>query len=419
MNKNLFILTIAIFSILNCAAQSDKKKNDYLTRNSGLWKNHDFENFERVFTPEILNNQLILIGEGHGTQASYEIEFDLLRKLKMHTNFRYLLLELGYLDGLLLNEYLLTGEEDKLNEFFTAHKGSFYYNKSVRAFYYNLYQFNMSLPVKQRIILLPIDLEFGYRQALKYLQEKVFVGEAASTLAAMELAKLDALKGDGKTLMESFNPIYSTFIKNSSLYKQFLDSQFDDAAYLMHNIHERFDIAIKNNFNTRRDSVMVENFNVYKHRYQLNDEKLVGLFGSFHIKQYDQPNAIRMAALLKKEAALKGIASVMLCYEGGTVMAPKYTATVQIDTAKVLYKTLINQMDYCLDSMEDGDLLKAYVKPEKGVLFNLTTKPSPFIKGKSFLMINDQYANTTDLFQVLILLNYSAATEPISGGIED
>ncbi|MFD0765038.1 hypothetical protein ACFQZI_09235 [Mucilaginibacter lutimaris] len=63
-------------------------------------------------------------------------------------------------------------------------------------------------------------------------------------------------------------------------------------------------------------------------------------------------------------------------------------------------------------------MLNAFSESGKAVLFNLTAQGTPFKGQKSFLMDKDQYANVDEMFQLLILINYSPATEPLTGGID-
>jgi hypothetical protein len=175
-------------------------------------------------------------------------------------------------------------------------------------------------------------------------------------------------------------------------------------------------IALKKAADTRRDSVMLENFNIYKQRYHLENAKLVGLFGGFHVKQTDQPNDIRFAALLKRSGVVKGICSALMVYNDGFIMMPKGSS----DTTKTgnRYKQVANTYDYFTGSFTDGELLTPFGKSAKGVLFNLIAKGTPFTGQKSFLMDKDQYANVDEMFQLLILINNSPATEPLVGGMD-
>ncbi|MBD1365905.1 hypothetical protein IDJ77_18975 [Mucilaginibacter sp. ZT4R22] len=415
--KARFILFIFLLSALTTSfAQTNNGKTDYLAKNYATWDGEGFANIKRVFTPEVLKNQLFLIGEGHGIKYSYDIQFNLVAYLQKTAGIRYLLVELGYIDGLMLNNYLQTGDESKYEAVFAGYAGTYYYNKSVHEFYRKLYALNRSLPAEKSIMILPVDIEFGHRKAIKYLQQNIFTGDNANTPVGVAINKIDAEKGVGKDIANEIIKLYPAYKADSALYKKALGKLYFDATFLLRNTYERLSIALKGNSDTRRDSVMLENFNIYKQRYKLQNQKLMGLFGGFHIKQTDQPKDLRFAALLKRSAAVKGLCSALMVYNGGYAMSPKPNR----DTIKTgnIYRQAENLSDYCIQSVSDGDLLEAYHKTAKGVLFNLSAKGNPFKGDKSFLMGKDQYANINEMYQLLILINDSPATEPFMGGMD-
>jgi|GEM_PF-5769029 len=412
-------LCLAAALCLNAAisfAQTGKAKVDYLAKNSANLSDGGFKNIERVFTPEVLKNQLFMIGEGHGIAYSYDVQYKLVEYLNKKVDARYLFMEMGYLDGLLLNNYLKTGDDAAYIQAFQKYEGTFYYNKSVHQLLKNLYQLNKTLPDNKKIIILPVDIEHGYRKAIEYLQTEMFTGVAANTIVGTALNKIDSKNGVGTEIAAQVVKLYPVFKRDSTTYKKELGDKFFDAAFLMRNTYEMLNIALKNAKESRRDSVMLENFNTYKSRYRLQNEKLMGLFGGFHVKQSDQPDDIRFAALLKRAKAAKGICSALMVYNGGFIMMPKGKS----DTTNTgnRYKKVANNLDYFTGSFKDGALLDAYSKSGKAVIFNLTAKATPFKGKKSFLMSSDQYANVDEMFQLLILINNSPATEPLTGGMD-
>ena len=415
MKIKLILVFTFLLNISICFAQTDKAKVDYLAKNSATW-NDGFKNMERVFTPEVLKNQLFMIGEGHGIAYSYDMQYDLVAYLQKKAGIKYLFMELGYLDGILLNDYLKTGNDSAYIKGFEKYNGTYYYNKSVHQLFQKLYRLNKTLPEGKKIVILPVDIEHGYRKAIKYLQAKMFSGANANTPVGLAINKIDSEKGVGKEVAAEIVKLYPVYKSDINTYKKALGSQFNDADFLMRNTYEMLNIALKKAADTRRDSVMLENFNIYKQRYHLQNEKLVGLFGGFHVKQTDQPNDIRFAALLKRSGAVKGICSALMVYNDGFIMMPKGSS----DTTKTgnRYKRVANTYDYFTGSFMDGNLLTPFGKSGKGVLFNLTAKGTPFTGQKSFLMDKDQYANVDEMFQLLILINNSPATEPLTGGMD-
>ncbi len=121
-------ILLAVIFLLNTTigfAQDNKAKADYLAKNSATW-NDNFKNIDRVFTPEILKNQHFMIDEGHGIAYSYNIRYDRVNYLRQKAGVKYLFMELGYLDGIVLNEYLRTGDDATYTAAFEKYNGTYY-----------------------------------------------------------------------------------------------------------------------------------------------------------------------------------------------------------------------------------------------------------------------------------------------------
>jgi hypothetical protein len=393
------------------ASAQNLSKTKYLAAHAVSWDG-PIKNAEAALTPEILNSQIIMIGEGHGIARSYEIQTDLIKYLKKKIGFKYLLQELGYCDGLLLNNYLHTGDEAKLNEFFAAHRGTFYWNKNIKEFYHHLYALNKGLAEKNKIIILPVDIEHNYRAGIKYLQSVLFTGELKLSGVGKKLQEIDAEKWTGREIVPVYQEAYSEFKKDCAAYRIKAGHSFDDIAYLMRNINETLSMALSGS-GKRRDTVMLQNFMYYKAHLHFKNKKMVGMFGTYHIRQADKADEGHFAALLKKAGAVSSITSAMLCYSGGYIMMPKGYTAAQMDTAKVLYKIVENTYPYIVESLEDGDLLAPYRKKHKGWIFNIAASGSPFKDSKSFLVADDQFADINALYQLVILVNDSPAAQPI------
>ncbi|MES2265889.1 MAG: hypothetical protein V4520_03955 [Bacteroidota bacterium] len=410
------VLLVVVFLLNTAIGSAQNNKAAYLAKNSATWDDKGFKNMDRVFTPEVLKNQLFMIGEGHGIAYSYDIQYDLVNYLRQKAGVKYLFMELGYLDGIILNDYLKTGNDSTYTSAFQKYNGTYYYNKSVHELFKKLYKLNKTLPDNRKIVILPVDIEHGYRKAIQYLQTRIFTSDNAKTTVGQALSKLDSEKGIGKELAAEIVRLYPIYKADIANYQKTLGPRFDDADFLMRNTYEMLNIALKKAADTRRDSVMLENFNIYKKRYHLENEKLVGLFGGFHVKQTDQPNDIRFASLLKRSGAVKGICSALMVYNGGYIMMPKGKSDTTNTGNK--YKHVANTYDYFTGSFTDGDLLNVYANSGKAVLFNLAATGTPFKGQKSFLMDKDQYANVDEMFQLMILINNSPATEPLTGGMD-
>jgi hypothetical protein len=404
------LLSIGLF------AQVKNDEFNYLATHSATW-NGSFNNVEKVLDKELLTNQVILIGENHGIKATYDVEFALVEYLKAKTGFKYLLQELGFLDGIYLNQYLYSGDEKYLKQFFDLHKRTFFWNKSGADFYKRLYQLNLHFPPGDRIQLLPVDLEFAHRDAIAYLQDHVFSKDDKGKVEEL-LYSIHPKDDSARLMIKVFAAVHQTFINDTTAYRKKLDSKFDDAISLIGNIYERYAISVDNNADTRRDSVMLNNFNFWKKKYSITDDKVVGIFGNFHVRQLQQSNDTRFAALLKNDTSIQGVTSISFLYQNCEMMWKNYLAPNDTAGLKNLFvkRKVVNNgsLDEPISNLE---MLGAFDK-DQAILFKLAGKNSPFNQSTSFLKKSETFATTANMFQVLVLINHSPATEPY-GGVED
>lgn len=113
--------------------------------------------------------QVILIGESHGTQKTFEAELMLLEHLNQAYGVRHILLELGYCDGELLNDYLQNGDEAILQEMLENLKGTSAYSEETYTFYQSLYEYNRNLPEGETLYLSGVDVQHQLKTGAYYL----------------------------------------------------------------------------------------------------------------------------------------------------------------------------------------------------------------------------------------------------------
>jgi hypothetical protein len=393
-----------------CLAQSAKPQKDYLQAHHASWDG-SFSRLQRVFDKSFYSQQVFLIGETHGIQYSYELQIALIRQLKHKTNFRYLLLEVGYLDGLLLNRYLRSGNEGYLEQFFKAQQGNFHWNKSTEKLYKNLYALNRALPDNEQIILLPLDLAFAHRESLLWLQDSVFTPLQRAGSFEEALYALDPREDTASELLLKYLLAYERFTAQEALYRQQLGPAYAETAYLLRNLYQRYQLQRSGSMDQQRDSIMYENLLFWKKQYGIGQEKMVGLFGSEHVKQVQQADQPRLGAILKASEEVAGLVSLYMVYTNCEIMLPNRMASQDTGMPVYLTRKLVNDGSMC-EPTAGLELLKPFEQASKASLFNLAGRHSPFAQSGAFLKQSEQQHSTTDMFQILILINSSPATLP-------
>lgn len=409
MKKLTTLLLAAQLLCRMASAQETQQLNNYLQQNHATW-NNGFIHTEKVFTKNILQNQLFLVGEGHGTQYNIELQLDMIKHLQQTAGLKYILLELGFLDQLYLNRYLQTGNEQVLDSFFHFHPNTFYFNKQLFHFFQQLYHYNLQLPAKNKLQIITVDLDFAYRDALLYVQRNL--PALLPDSLKHPFTEMNPVQDTAALLIQKFNSAYKGFVKNDLIYKKHFNELFEDTKHLLDNINQRLQIAVSKR-NDLRDSVMYNNFLYAKKRYAINNDKIIGFMGSFHVKQFDVPGDPRFAAILAKSNAVKGVVSFMSVYNGGEAMIPNRNNKADSSGNIPAYFNLKVTNGSLAGPVNKYELMEPYFNRSKAVLFLLNKKDSPFHHTNAFMLDEDpEAAKTTQLFQVLILFNQSPATVP-------
>lgn len=409
MQKRLNLVLIVNFFVAVSFTQTALAQQEYLKKNAIVW-NIGFIDPEKLFDKELLKNQLFLIGEGHGAQYNTEMQFDMIRFLQKKTGLRFILLELGFLDQIYLNRYLATGNEQVLDSFFHFHPNTFYFNKQLFHFFQQLYSFNQSLPEKEKLQIITVDLDFAYRDALLFLQRKVL--DSLPEDQKKLFTDMDPVNDTAKLLISKFDKAYSFFNKHNNNYKKWLGKNYEDVKHLLANIQQRLYIASSKR-NDLRDSVMVQNFLYAKERYGIKQQKVMGIMGSFHVKQQDTPEDPRFATILRKLNAVNGIVSFMSVYNGGEAMLPNRNNIVGADNKKKLFINAKITNGSLSGAVKEFNLLEPFFDTNKAYLFHLNRKTTPFHQSDAFTLSEDpKHVTTAQLFQILVLYNQSPATIP-------
>lgn len=239
---------------------SGKKYLKYLTENSEtvpIEKSFDFEILEK----DIESKKLILVGEIHGFDEPAKFDVDFFKYLHEDHNVKHYLAELDFVQANLLNVFLETGNRGLLSnvlENWVVAQGRNnidYLNK-----YLELQKYYQQLPANKKFRFIGIDK----------IQDRSLLVDFLMTISPNDsLDSLDA--SDNETIVEQIE-------KLSGIYSEMPDTLFI-LSHLKNNmgyIQER----------RNREEVMFQNFsNLYK-EYGLEEHRLYGFFGLYHVFQY-------------------------------------------------------------------------------------------------------------------------------------
>ncbi len=432
-------LTAAFVLLVTATTAAAADYEPFLRDHQAVWDS-TLQNPGAVLTDSLLANQIFLIGEAHGIAATYSVQYDLIEYLQGHAGVRYLLLELAYLDGYFINRYLATGGTTYIDHFLSPYRETFSWSKDMAGFLGKLRALNLSLPEDRRLIVLPLDLEFGHRRAITWLCDSLFT---PADSAGILLRTLQPQTDSAAKIIRVFTEAWEHFTAHDSLYRHSLADRYAETAYLMRNVHARYDLHLSGLQDQRRDSVMLDNLNFWRDHYSITTDKMVGLFGSYHIVQFQDPGDARLGAILREIAESSrhcGISDVSTTaappdttsqtgdtrrIDGVVSFYPVYDECMQMFPGAQADDTLLSRKYYQLvryfSSGMDGDTLLAV-----GILRELNAgRPAslfllpptdavavPASVASPFLPATMSGRRTEEAFQVIIFVHGSPAAEP-------
>jgi len=247
---------------------------DYLKENSETVSLSESFSF-KMLDNDIKENRLIMVGEIHGFEEPQKFDYELFTHLHKNHNIKQYYAELDYVQALLLNQYLESGDENLLKDVlrkWAVPQGR--NNKDYNDKYRKFHQYYNQLSKQDKFKFIGVDKLQDVHLTLNYLNSL----NESTQVEINETLDLDA--------------ILSQIGQLDSIYSNSPDTLFT----LTH---------IKNNLkhyteNTNREKVMFENFyTLYK---QTDDgiSRAYGYFGLFHVFQYQvngkQPLASQIRA---------------------------------------------------------------------------------------------------------------------------
>jgi len=251
---------------------------EYLSLNSenkSLDKNFDYN----IMEEDLINNDLILVGEMHGFDEPTKFDVDFFKYLYNKHGLRYYFAELDYSQAEYMNQYLESGNDSLLARVLKnwivaqGRNNKDYYDK-YRAFHL----FHKQLSDGEKFKFVGVDKIQDWPLLTDYINSFNDV----DTL-------LKPLKYNSKTII--------VHLKQRIKYMLSKDNLPDESIYSLK--HILLNIAYKE-LKENREEVMFKNFRTIYEDFHLQNQKLYGYFGVAHVFQYMLNNHATFASHIRE-----------------------------------------------------------------------------------------------------------------------
>ena len=339
-------------------------------------------------------------GEAHGIALNEDLDLALLRYLHKTAGVRVYLEETSYATSRLLNRYLDTGDERVLDSIMQRFYPTLGWTKENRAFYVNFRKWNLTLPEKERVHIVGLDVEHRRSVALHYLAEaaKANGGRTTPGRIAEMVGKLRRIEQEtsGKKVEQFIGALTSDVAAHRDEYGALLGDGIFDFELVAGNLRRTMEAQTRpeQRFMELRERVMYDTFlKVYP---RLGGAKCYGRWGAAHIMQRRVDFGESLAVKLnRRDSPVSGkVVSIYGLYENSEALTQDY-GKVPANSNDALAKPF--------SAASAGPL----------TLFKLTAGDSPFrhelfsfMTGKGVL---------TDYLQYVILIKNAPASQVLGG----
>lgn len=274
----ILLLFIAYYSFLGVEYLNGGKYVNYLNNNKETVQINDSFSFE-IMSEDIKSSKFILVGEIHGFKEPSLFDVDFFKHLHKNFDVRHYVAELDYAQASLMNTYLEKGNDSLLHFILKnwvviqGRNNKDYFNK-----YKSFQSFYQELPENEKFKFIGIDKIQDWEVLVAYINNQ---SEADSTLSPLVYNKSSVLE-DVKTRLQ-------TLLSEDSLC---IDKEWE-FSHLLKNVNYKDE-------RVNRETVLFQNFSdIYKGR-ELQQDKLYGFLGLFHVFQYRINGKHPFASMLRQ-----------------------------------------------------------------------------------------------------------------------
>ena len=254
----LLALSYGIFHLLEYATGS--KFVQYLTENSEtipIDQSFSYENMEK----DIDQCKLILVGESHGFKEPSKFDIDFFKYLHKNHHVNHYIAELDFVQASFLNDYLASGDEELLSAALNkwaveqGRNNKDYFNK-----YVELHKYYVQLPENEKFEIIGIDNIHDTELLSRYL--RLFFTNT-------ELENPETV--DNKILLNQIDTLTTIYNNNPN------------TLFILSHLKSNLKYAQEQ---VGREEAMFKNFrSLYKYHH-LENKKVYGFIGLYHVFQY-------------------------------------------------------------------------------------------------------------------------------------
>lgn len=438
--KRKYILSGVIFLLILIGGVTfylnSSSEDGYLRKNSfklNLDKVEDYSDI-KALDKALKDKEILFIGETHRLKENVEIQQKFLNFLIDNWNLKYYVLETGYAQTMLMNEYLKTGDEELLNEVFQELGWiSSAFSQDQLEMMKAIYEKNKNLSEEKKITIIGIDApQVSEELTLKYIEmlikkvdnfpnellvfqknmEELCSKQFNTTALGLPKEKRDNII---KEIMPLISEIKEHIAQNRNLYESTFKEDLFHIEYIVsaiENMQKIPQLVGVSSIESNEDSLNVRDVYIYENFEKVYEHYPKGKYyfqmGSGHVDQ--KPIRIKtIASHIQNNDKFKGKIYSIKTFYGDTYIARPSGEKTPVHSN--------------ISSELDATLVNLFGNEYENIFINLDGNRSPLrnkLDRRYFSVIEnevlkeDEQNVTTDYFQGVIVIK-----KPTSSNIYD
>lgn len=424
--KKVIVLLIIIMALLGGTIIYIRpiSEKQYVQKNANELNLQNYEDYSDLnfLKEDIKDKKVVFTNEVHGANENADVQYKFASYLIDNWDCRYLLLEMGYAEGEIINKYIQTGDEELLKNFSNIWQSKFN-NVSYIEYLKKLHAKNKGLPQDKKIIIKGVDSIENSEATGMYIDLLI---EDNPELGKEQITALNSFKkqiteciisdvhGWGgeeniKNILSAVKEISDTINENNKSYKEALGGNLFSISFILNNIKHSQDFNFTTAANVysdkewyeTRDKYTYENFKKLDEYFKM--DKCYMHYGVQHAYQKEINGVKFLAAYLGEDDKLKDkVYSINTIYGDGTIFQFQSYSPTQYFSISYELREILNGSKY------EGKDIFIDLNNRKST-FSKEFTPTVFTYYDSAMVEKEVfYSNkgvTTDYFQGVILIN--------------
>lgn len=229
-------------------------EKSYIGKNSS---NIDFTNYEdysalEIFDDSVKDKKIVLTNEEIGIKENAQIQYKFISYLMDTWKLKYFLVDIGYAEAAIINEYLQTGDEALLESYNNSSMGYAFIGDSKQEMLKKLYLKNSQLPDNKKLNIMGIGINESFQSVDLYFKRIISrnpdltdkqienINNILENLKSEEIitniSNDEELEKRNEIILKHIDNFYSDINANEEEYKEALNDDLNNIKIVLDNI---------------------------------------------------------------------------------------------------------------------------------------------------------------------------------------